>query len=53
MVEGIHLTIIYTDRLVGNHLERRIISARVSNRRERIDYDQSLQDQKDAWSRPG
>jgi uncharacterized DUF497 family protein len=53
MVEGIHLTIIYTDRLLGDHPERRIISARPSSRRERSDYDKSLQDQKDAWSRPG
>ena len=50
-VEGIHLTIIYTDRLVADHQERRIISARRSSRRERINYDQSLQDQKDARSR--
>ena len=53
MVDGIHLTVIYTDRLVGDHPERRIISARLSSRRERIAHDQSLQDQKDARPRTG
>lgn len=51
MVEGTHLTVIYTDRVAAGGRERRIISARLSSRRERIDHDQSLQDQRDA--RPG
>lgn len=36
--DGIPLTVVYTDRLEGTDLIRRIISARVSNRRERKAY---------------
>jgi len=35
-IEGIFLTVVYTDRMASDGLpERRIISARVSKRRER------------------
>jgi len=42
VVEGIQLTVVYTDRVVDDVRERRIISARRSNRRERSAYGQSL-----------
>ncbi len=36
--DGIHLTVVYTDRAESGDVVRRIISARVSNRRERQTY---------------
>lgn len=42
-VEGITLTVVYTDRAEVGEIERRIISARVSSRREREAYDQAVQ----------
>ena len=39
--EGVTLTVVYTDRAEGSGTERRIISARVSNRREREAYDKA------------
>jgi uncharacterized DUF497 family protein len=39
IADGIHLTVVYTDRLIaGGESLRRIISARRSNRRERAIY---------------
>ncbi len=38
VAESIPLTVVYTDRVEGGDLIRRIISARVSNRRERKAY---------------
>jgi hypothetical protein len=38
IADGIPLTLVYTDRAVGDDVIRRIISARVSNRRERQAY---------------
>ena len=44
LVEGLELTVCYTDRLApGSTLERRIISARRSNRRERQAYWQAIE----------
>lgn len=40
--EGVALTVVYTDRAGVGEIERRIISARVSNRRERQAYDQAV-----------
>ena len=39
--EGVTHTVFYTDRAEGSGTERRIVSARVSNRRERQAYDQA------------
>ncbi len=36
--DGIQLTVVYTDRVEAGDVVRRIISARVSNRREREAY---------------
>jgi uncharacterized DUF497 family protein len=38
IADGIPLTLVYTDRAEGDDVIRRIISARVSNRRERQAY---------------
>lgn len=38
IADGIPLTVVYTDRAEGNDVIRRIISARVSKRRERKAY---------------
>ena len=38
VADGIPLTVVYTDRAEGPDVVRRIISARVSNRRERQAY---------------
>ena len=38
MADGIQLTVVYTDRAEAGDVVRRIISARVSNRRERQAY---------------
>jgi hypothetical protein len=43
LADGLHLTVVYTDRLGGRDVIRRIISARRSNRRERRAYDQAYQ----------
>jgi hypothetical protein len=44
LVEGLELTVCYTDRLKsGSMVERRIISARRSNRRERQAYRQAIE----------
>ena len=43
VAQGIHLTVAYTDRFVaGQDIERRIISARRSNRRERKAYNEAV-----------
>jgi uncharacterized DUF497 family protein len=42
VAQGIYLTVAYTDRFVpGQDIERRIISARRSNRRERKAYSEA------------
>jgi uncharacterized DUF497 family protein len=42
VADGLHLTVVYTDRLIaGAGVERRIISARRSNRGEREHYAQA------------
>lgn len=51
VVKGDYLTIVYTDRADGTlEIERRIISARQSKRRERVAYDQTYNT--DARPRP-
>jgi uncharacterized DUF497 family protein len=40
--QGIPLTVVYTDRAGGGGVERRIISARKSNRRERKAYAEAI-----------
>ena len=42
MADGIALTLVYTDRAESGGRERRIISARVSNRRERQAFAQAI-----------
>lgn len=42
IADGIPLAVVYTDRAEGNEVVRRIISARVSNRRERKAYRQAF-----------
>jgi hypothetical protein len=43
VAQGIHLTVAYTDRFVaGQDMERRIISARRGNRRERKAYSEAI-----------
>ena len=42
MADAIPLTVVYTDRAEGDDIVRRIISARVSNRRERKTYRQVI-----------
>lgn len=43
LVHGLHLTVAYTDRgESGGEIERRIISARRSNRRERKAYREAI-----------
>jgi uncharacterized DUF497 family protein len=41
--DGVHLTVVYTDRIVAGTVVRRIISARLSNRRERQAYQDALE----------
>jgi uncharacterized DUF497 family protein len=41
LADGLHLTVVYTDRLGPRETIRRIISARRSNRRERNAYDEA------------
>jgi uncharacterized protein len=44
MADGIHLTLVYTDRRLANgEIVRRIISARKSNRREREAYEEAIE----------
>lgn len=43
VADGIHLTVVYTDRQTATGLERRIISARRSNARERLAYEQATE----------
>ena len=42
LAQGLALTVVYTDRVEGGALVRRIISARMSNRRERKAYFEAL-----------
>ena len=42
IADGIALTVVYTDRAESGGQERRIISARVSNRRERQAFAQAI-----------
>ncbi len=42
LAQGIALTVVYTDRPAEADVERRIISARRSNRRERKAYEDAL-----------
>jgi hypothetical protein len=42
LAQGIALTVVYTDRAEAGTLVRRIISARLSNRRERHAYFEAL-----------
>ena len=42
IADGIALTVVFTDRAEGGDIVRRIISARVSNRRERKAYRQAI-----------
>ncbi|MDP3772851.1 MAG: BrnT family toxin [Gemmatimonadales bacterium] len=42
LAQGIPLTVVYTDRRSGDRVERRIISARRSNGREREAYEKAL-----------
>ena len=46
IAQGVHLTVAYTDRYIrtGPDIERRIISARRSNRRERKAYSEAIAD---------
>jgi len=41
LADGLHLTVVYTDRPGPRETIRRIISARRSNRRERSAYDEA------------
>ena len=41
LADGLHLTVVYTDRAVRGRLTRRIVSARRSNRRETKIYDEA------------
>ena len=44
IADGLHLTVVYTDRLIaGTGVERRIISARRSNRGERKSHAEACQ----------
>jgi uncharacterized protein len=42
LADGIALTVVYTDRVEAEQPTRRIISARVSNRRERKAYREAI-----------
>lgn len=42
LAQAIPLTVVYTDRRFGDRVERRIISARRSNGREREAYEKAL-----------
>ncbi len=43
LADGLHLTVVYTDRVGARDTLRRIISARRSNRRERKRYDEAFE----------
>ena len=43
LAEGLALTVVYSDRAEAGEVVRRIISARLSNRRERQAYFQALE----------
>jgi uncharacterized protein len=45
LADGLHLTVVYTDRPGGRGAIRRIISARRSNRRERRAYEENHQEE--------
>ena len=45
LADGLHLTVVYTDRSSARETARRIISARRSDRRERTSYDQAHQEE--------
>ena len=45
LADGLHLTVVYTDRESARDTVRRIISARRSNRRERNAYDQAYDEE--------
>jgi uncharacterized DUF497 family protein len=52
--EGVYLTVVFTDRLTpGDERERRIISSRQSNRRERGAYGKAIAEAGTAPPRPG
>ncbi len=42
IAEGIPLTVVYTDRVEGGEVVRRVISARVSSRHERQAYSEAI-----------
>jgi uncharacterized DUF497 family protein len=42
VVDGVSLTVVFTDRFEGGQVVRRIISARVSNTRERKAFQDSI-----------
>lgn len=45
LADGLHLTVVYTDRPGAREMLRRIISARRSNRRERRAYDEAYHEE--------
>ena len=45
LADGLHLTVVYTDRRGPREMTRRIISARRSNRRERRVYDEAYHEE--------
>ena len=45
LADGLHLTVVYTDRPRAGEMNRRIISARRSNRRERRAYDEAYHEE--------
>lgn len=45
LADGLHLTVVYTDRTGAREMTRRIISARRSNRRERRAYDEAYHEE--------
>jgi uncharacterized DUF497 family protein len=53
MADGIHLTVVYTDRGIEQRgSDRRIISARRASRKERIAYESAVKDQEpQPWPR--
>ena len=53
LAQGIELTVVYTDRPVPGDTERRIISARRSNRREREAYKKATTPKEPSPTRPG
>jgi hypothetical protein len=53
LAQGIALTVVFTDRTETGAIVRRIISARLSNRRERQAYFEALSQERKASSRQG